>query len=164
MATVIHLSELEAGTDEPPDPAFVADLYAGRAHFAWCWQELLAMAVRDGAVSVHYHPWRTNAVRDDTLAYIAGGARYGLVPPTEEAGAELLASARRLAAPGLFGRLWTWAAGGAVGRIRAVTASSESEWCVVCWGRGRLAGVDFLRLSPVPAAAAVSEQVSEVST
>ncbi|QJW98631.1 hypothetical protein [Frigoriglobus tundricola] len=53
-----------------------------------------------------------------------------------------------MAAPGLLGRVRARLAGGAVGRVRLVAASGASDWCVVCWGRGRLAGVEFFRLSP----------------
>jgi hypothetical protein len=149
--TVLHIPEIDYGHDDRfDDPAFVADLYAGRLRFEVTWPDVLAMAIRDGAASVHYHPWRTNAVNDDALSYVVGGTRYGLLPPSDESGVRLLATARRLAVPGLFGRLRAWVTGAAVGRVRLVTSTGGSDWCVVCWGRGGLAGVDFLRLPPTP--------------
>lgn len=150
MAAVLHLPELPAGSDEPLDPAFVAAWSEGTACWPASWPIVLAMAVRDGATEVHYRPWRADS-GGDALSYLAGGTRYGLVPPDAGSGRQLLAAARRLAAPGLVARLWASVAGNAVGRVRLVAASGASEWCVVCRGRGRLAGVDLLRLSPVPA-------------
>jgi len=153
LATVLHLPVFAYDPDPRfDDPAFVSDLYADRLRFTVTWPEVLAMAVRDGAASVHYHPWRTNATCDDVLSYVVGGTRYGLLAPDAESGGRLLADARRLAAPGPLARLRAWAVRGAVGRVRLVAASGESEWCVVHWGRGPLAGVEFLRLSPVPVA------------
>ncbi len=151
MAVVMHLPELISDPDSRfNDPAFVADLYADRLRFAVSsWSEVLAMAVRDGAASVHYHPWRMVSGRDDSLSYIVGGVRYGLLPPDAESGRRLLAEARRLAAPGSLARFRAWASGHAVGRLRLVAASGESEWLTVFWGRDRWAGVEFLRLSPV---------------
>jgi hypothetical protein len=141
MADVLHLPELPGAPDERwHDPEFMADLYADRLRFDASWPEILAMAVRDGAASVHFHPWRTNAVCDDLLSYVVGGVQYGLLPPDPESGRRLVADARRLAAPGPAARLRAWAAGGAVGRVRLVAGRDESEWCVVCWGAGATGG------------------------
>ena len=158
MLAVLHLPDLPPGSDEQPDPAFIADLYAGRAQYELCWPEILAIAVRDGAASVHYHPWRTNAVCDNVLAYVVGGTRLGLIPPTDDAGVALLAEARRLAAPGLLARLGARISRVTVGRVRPVASSGESDWCVVCWGRGRLAGVEFLRVAAIPTVAEAAPQ------
>lgn len=160
MEVVLHLPEITVGPDDrTDDPAFLADLYAGRIRCEVTWPELLTAAVRDGAVSVHFHPWGNNGW--DILTYVVGGTRFGLVQPTDEAGDRLWAAALRLAAPGPLSRLWAWAAGCAVGRVRLVAASDESEWCVVCWRRGRLSGVEFFRLSPVPVSTSSADPDAE---
>ena len=121
---------------------------AFRAGHDWAWPTLLAMAVRDRASALRCHPWRDGSANDDVLSCVVDGVQYGLAPPTPAAAARLLRDARRLAAPGLFARFWAWLAGGAVGPLTVV---GDAEWCVVSWGRGRLAGAEFLRLGP-PAA------------
>ena len=152
MSVVLHLPKL---TDDPDsrldDPAFVAEVFAGRLRFHVKWPEVLAMAVRDGAASVRLHPWQTNAPGEDVLSYAVGGTRYGLFAPDAESCVEMLVDARQLAAAGRIARLRAWATGSAAGQVRLVAASGESEWQVVCFGRGRMAGVEFLRLPLAPA-------------
>jgi hypothetical protein len=150
---VVHLPDLPPGSDEPPDPQFVADLYAGRARGWGCtWPEVLAMAVRDGVSAVHFHPWRTNGVQDNVLSYQVGGVVYGLIRPAEAEDERLLAAARELVAPGRLARWWGRLTGGAtVGRLRLVAASGdESDWCGVVWAADGVSGADFYRLDPAP--------------
>lgn len=157
MTVTLRLPELPGGTDEPLDPAFLAAWSDGSACWPASWPIVLAMAVRDGATEVHYHPWRTDA-GGDALSYLTGGIRYGLVTPDAESKQQLIATARRLAAPGLFARIWSYVASSAVGRVKLVAASGSSDWCVVCWGRSGMAGVEFLRLSPVTATASLGSR------
>ncbi|MBX9580824.1 MAG: hypothetical protein K2X87_11000 [Gemmataceae bacterium] len=163
---VVHLPDLATPTDEPPDPEFVTDLYAGRARGWGCtWPEVLAMAVRDGAASVHFHPWRTNGVQDNVLSYQVGGVVYGLIRPAEAEDERLLAHARELLAPGRRARWWgrlTRAA--TVGHLRLVAASGdETDWCGVVWSAGGVSGVDFHRLDPAPVVPPVEPAVQPVA-
>ena len=157
MTGTLQLPELPGGSDEPLDPAFIAAWSDGSACWPASWPIVLAMAVRDGATEVHYHPWRTDA-GGDALSYLTGGIRYGLVTPDAGSGRQMLTAALRLAAPGPVARLWACVACSAVGRVKLVAASGESEWCVECWGRAGMAGVEFLRLSPVTATASAGSR------
>jgi hypothetical protein len=153
MSRVVPLPPLpDAETDAP---LVVADDTTDQF-----WRLVLAYAVREGATSVHYHPWRSGLGGEDTLSCIIGETRFAMVPPDPdpEFTNQLLAAARRLATTGPVGRLRAWAAGGGVGRLRLVAAGEESEWCVVSWGSGEVAGVEFLRLSPLPALASSNGQ------
>jgi hypothetical protein len=144
MANVIQLPTLPPGQ---LDPAMAADSTADLF-----WRLVLAYAVRDEAVSVHYHPWRARPDGEGTLYCVIWDTRVDMAPPEVDAWwiDRLLAGARRLAVTGPLGRLRAWATGGAVGCIRVIAESAASDWCVVVWGRGPLAGVEFFRLSPQP--------------
>jgi hypothetical protein len=151
MVPVLHLPALPPGPVEPPDPADVAALQAalqaGRVTYDWTWGPVLAMAVKDRASSVHYHPWRTDRMADFVLSYVILGTRYGLLRPPPEAAGRLLAEARGLICPGRLRRL---AAGRTVvGRVRLVGAGGTWEdWCGVCWSGGGLAGVEWNWVGP----------------
>lgn len=150
---VVYLPELPPGSDAPPDPQYVADLYAGRARWMECtWPAVLAMAVRDGAAFVHYHPWRTDGPQDSVLSYKVGGTVYGLVRPPEPEFGRLLAEARKLLAPGRLARWWVRLTGATtVGHLRLVAASGDAtDWCGVVWSAGGVSGADFHRLDPAP--------------
>lgn len=114
------------------------------------WPTVLAMAVRDGATSVHYHHWKAAEGWDDSLWYMVGWVKYGLIPPTAEARELLLSSGWKLAAQGFWGRLRARMRGSAAGLVKAQSSSGETEWLVSAWGRGKYSGVDFHRLTPVP--------------
>jgi hypothetical protein len=144
------------------DPAFLADLYADRLRFIVSWPEVLAMALRDGATSVQYQLSWIDPDSGDSLSYVTDGIRYGLAPPDRESGREMMASARRLAAPGLIDRMLAWIAGSAMGRVQMVSNSGESEWRVVVWGRKEFGGVEFTRLSPLPAKIPHAESDTEI--
>lgn len=121
---------------------------------AWevLWLMALAVAVRDGATAVHFHPWRMDRSPAGLLAYVVGGTVYDMIPPAEEFHERVLAEARELLAPGRLARWWGRLTGAAtVGHLRLVATSGyESDWCGVVWSAGGVSGVDFHRLEPVP--------------
>jgi hypothetical protein len=100
---------------------------------------VLAMAVRDGAVSVHWHPWRAA----DALAYVVGGVRYSMVRPPPELDGVVSAAARALAGGWVVGR---WLGLSAAGRFRCVGAVGPSEWCGAWWRAGGVCGAEFHRM------------------
>jgi hypothetical protein len=151
---VIRLAVLSDGDEMGCSPdasdAVACDLF---------WRVALAHAIREDATAVSFHPWRAGPDGEGTLTCTIADVRCDMVPPdpAPEFTGQLLAAARRLAATGPLARLWAWVTGGAVGRIRLVAAQGASDWCVVSWGHGRLAGVEFYRLSLAPAASGSQE-------
>ena len=113
------------------------------------WRMVLAMAVRDGASSVHYHPWRA----DGHLSYLVAGVRYEMVPPHPELAHRVAAAAGALVCGsrlGAMSRRWLGWPSRAGGRVRLTGQSGESEWAGVVWAVGPLAGVEWFRLDPAP--------------
>src|SRR6187399_673902 len=105
MVPAVRLPTFPSPPAEPLGPDAVADLCAGRMTWDCTWPEVLAMAVKDGATSVQYHPWRTDRLADFVLSYVITGTRWGLIRPPPEAAGRLLAEARRLLRPGRLSRL-----------------------------------------------------------
>ena len=151
MVPVVQLPTLPAPTDDPLSPEAVADLYAARVTWDCTWPEVLAMAVKDRASAVHYHPWRTDRLADFVLSYVITGTRYGLIRPPAAAAGRLLAEARRLLCPSRVRRLT--AGRTVVGRLRLAGDAGVSEWCGICWTGAGLSGVEWQRVSPVEASA-----------
>lgn len=142
MAMTLHLPELPTIVDIDKlisDVSFLEKLESSKQK--WTLAMLLAMAVRDGASSVHYHPWRSG----EELWYVAQGQRFTLLTPDSESCTALLYDAKQLVANGLVARLSAWMSGCAYGQVRLVNETGESQWGVVYWSRGQLAGMEFLR-------------------
>ncbi len=87
MVRVVHLPDLP----RPGGPMLV-EFGLDRGEVARMWRLIVAMAVRDGAVSVHWHPWRAA----DALAYVVGGVRHSLVRPPVALDSVVSAAAREL--------------------------------------------------------------------
>jgi hypothetical protein len=111
------------------------------------WKMLLAMAVRDKATSLHYHPWRS----DGHLSYIVEWQRYELVPPPFNLSRRLALAAgammcgNRLTAAS---RRWVGWPLRASGRLRCASTFGTSDWAGVVWSVGSLIGVEWYRLQP----------------
>jgi hypothetical protein len=122
------------------------------------WGLILSMAVRDRAISVHWHPWRA----EDALGYIVDGTRYSLLMrPSAEFDCCISAAARDLVAPRelhsfarrsrylgphirvLFG--W-WLRRSVAGRFRCISEYGPTEWAGVWWHVDGQAGAEFHRL------------------
>lgn len=121
---------------------------------AWkSWLSLLAMALRDGANSVHFHPWPTT-IHGCQFSYLVGGTEYGLVPPRSELIPFLAEAWRVRLAAGRWGRVrrWLFPRQTVAGKLRTVLHGKATEWAVICWSVGTAEGVDIYRLSPLPPA------------
>lgn len=110
------------------------------------WGMVLLLAVRDGASSLHLHPWRP----DRGMTYIVSGVQYEMVPPPSDHGIPLVQSARCL-----FMRNSSWLRR----LLRPAEVSTAAsfvldvwgnlyEWDVVYWDTGARMGVDFYRANP----------------
>lgn len=113
----------------------------------YLWRFTLAMAVRDGAVSVHYHPWR----KDFELSYIVSGTRLGMVPPLRSLEVPFVAAAATLlggSGNGSAVRKWLGGPPQASGRVRLVDASGSSDWAGVVWSADGVGGVEWYTLDP----------------
>jgi hypothetical protein len=119
------------------------------------WRMVLAMAVRDGAASVHYHPWRA----DGHLSYLVSGVRYELVPPPPALARRIAAVAGALACGSRLGavmRRWLGWPIRTSGRVRLIGKTGESEWAVAgsrngrwrCGRSARSAGSSGIALTP----------------
>jgi hypothetical protein len=116
------------------------------------WGLLLLMAVRDGASSVHYHPWRG----DGALAYIIANIRIVLRPPPDLWAEYCVAVARSLLGRrrSLLGRMLIGQPNPACGSLVLGVEEHRIEWEVVCWSSGGRLGVEFFRTTPMEAEAA----------
>jgi hypothetical protein len=143
-----------------------------RGEVARMWRLIVAMAVRDGAVSVHWHPWRAA----DALAYVVGGVRHSLGRPPVVLDPVVSAATRELITGGgmwsALGRRLGWPA---AGRFGCTGAGGPSEWCGVLWSAGGVCGADLHRLdvavapvvevglpNPTPQQTAASTAISDV--
>ena len=135
-----------------PAPAAADDPQLVEFGFAWAdlcrlWELLLALAVRDGASSVHYHPWRA----DGHLSYVVAGARYAMVPPPPELARRVALAAGALACGTRLGaacRRWLGRPVRASGVVRLEGPAGPSEWAGVVWSAGSRVGVEWYRLDP----------------
>ncbi len=128
----------------PPDEPMAIELGGGdRAEFRRLWRMVLAMAVRDRASSVYWHPWQEG----DALSYVVAGIRYVLVRPPAEPDSLTLAAARELIGGG---RVWSviagWLRSPVAGRFTCEGEHGRSEWCGVWWQAGGVCGAEFHRL------------------
>ncbi|MBN9517284.1 hypothetical protein J0H58_02010 [bacterium] len=112
------------------------------------WRMVLAMAVRDGASSAHYHPWRANG----PLSYVVAGIRYELIPPPPTLARQLaeavaaLAGGNRLIATL---RRWFGRPPRASGRVRLIGPDGLTNWAGVVWSAGGALGVEWYRVEAV---------------
>ncbi|HEX4608936.1 MAG TPA: hypothetical protein VH092_12085 [Urbifossiella sp.] len=149
--------------DLPPSGeggSMLVEFGLGRDESDRLWRMVLAMAVRDRALSVHYRPWRPP---DGELCYLVSGVCYQLVPPPPALARQVAAAAGALVCGSRLGaatRRWLGWPLRAGGRVRLVGEYGVSEWAGVVWeigslpgAVGPLAGVDWYRLDPFPAAA-----------
>ena len=140
MGKPVQLPDLPTG-----DELMLVEFGLGWAELCRLWRMVLAMAVRDGASSVHYHPWRA----DGHLSYVVAGVRHALVPPPPELAHRVAAAAGALACGSRLGaaaRRWLGWPHRAAGRIRLIGVSGESVWAGVVWSAGSLIGVEWYRL------------------
>ncbi len=121
-------------------------------HVTWnnsylMWRLVLAMAMRDGASSVHYHPWRS----DGHMSYIVAGTRYEILEPPPKFAAMLAEVAESLASASWFGRIargWRGRTHLTAGKVRLNAVTGESDWAVVVWTIDAQCGVEWYRLDP----------------
>jgi hypothetical protein len=151
----MHVPDLaDFPVQEFDDTNFLAEMHSRQL---WPWG--LAMAVRDGAASVHFHPWRTDCTCDFIKSYIVDGRSYGLLIFGWQSERQLFLDSRAMAATNFVAKLCALVTGIAVGRLRLIAESGESDWCVVYWRYGGMQGVDFWRVSD-PVAGAMREEDS----
>jgi|GEM_PF-6854957 len=106
----------------------------------WC--HLFAMAVRDRATSVHWHPWREG----EALSYIIRTTRYTLMRPPTELNTLTSAVAREFVVPGrIRSTIGRWLGRSVASRFICVNSLGPSEWCGVWWAIGSINGADFFR-------------------
>jgi hypothetical protein len=121
----------------------LAEFGLDRAEVARMWRMLLAMAVRDSAASVHWHPWRAG----NALAYVVAGVRYSLVRPPPALDPLVAAAGRELVAPSwVRSAVGRWLGWPVAGRFRCEGEYGVSEWCGVWWRAGGVCGVELHRL------------------
>jgi hypothetical protein len=115
------------------------------AAFRKLWGMVLCMAVRDGAESVRYRPWRDERI----LTYVIGWQQYEFVPPPPQHANLMIEVARQLFTPPptlierVFGR-----GGAACGTFTAI-AGEAVVWDAVCWSSGERGGVELYRVTPI---------------
>src|SRR5262245_2116396 len=128
MSAVLQLDDTLRGASWTEDGALELGIDLESSQRLWA--AVLSMALRDGASSIHYHPWNGDAV----LSYIVDGTRYILVHPSNDLAENFLTVAREWITPHrsllrpMAGPPTTCA-----GRIVIKTDRQCSEWLVVCW-------------------------------
>jgi hypothetical protein len=155
MGRLVQLPDLLTPTSEG-DPLLV-EFGLNWAEFGRMWRMILAMAVRDGASSVHYHPWRPP---DGHMCYLISGVRHQLVPPPPAHAYRVAAAAGALMCGSWLGavsRRWLGWPLRTSGRVSLTGGLGTSEWAGVVWVVGSLvgvvgplAGVEWYRLDPAP--------------
>lgn len=110
------------------------------------WGHVLLMAIRDGASSVHYHPWRS----DEPLSYVIANVRHPLDPPPAEWCEWVVSAAWSVFAPrlSLLDRLIARWRGAACGGFTLWLEDCGVEWVGICWSSGKLIGADFFQVVP----------------
>ena len=152
MAAVVSLEDLIARplpaavlAAEPPDgDSTLVPLTDHPAVLAKFWGCLMAMAVRDHAASVHYHPWRA----DGGLAYVVHTVWYAMASPPPELAGPMIAAARDLFVhPGRRGWL-RWRGKVDCGSVELDVAGRRIVWDAVVWSAGGRTGLELYRISP----------------
>jgi len=154
MAVVVRSAELLGDVDALPTGAhgellvdFSDTSVAPAVRARQFWWLVLLLALRDGARSLHYHPWREFG----PLSYIVGPTRCELVAPPAAFGPVLLATARELFGPParlrerLFGRAAT-----VCSEIEVQVCGAACRWDAVLWSSGPRSGVELFRVVPSP--------------
>jgi hypothetical protein len=152
MAVVVRVAELVGDFSALPTGAqgellvdFSDSSVAPAVHARTFWGLVLLLAVRDGARSLHYHPWREFGA----LYYIIGPAFYELLPPPATFGPVLLATARDIFAPRPSWRERLFGRGASV--CTAVALEVGGAWCwwdAVLWASDWRSGVELFRIFP----------------
>ncbi len=156
MVKLVQLPDLPSA-----EPWFVEFGYEW-AELCRMWRMILAMAVRDGAASVHYHPWRA----DGHLSYLVAGVRYELIPPPPWIARRVSAAAGTIICGNRVGaasRRWLGWPLQAAGQVRLAVGSDVSEWTGVVWSVGSLTGVEWYRLTNAPQPDQPREQLPAAS-
>ncbi len=157
MVRVVQLPPLPRAV--VPGDRLLVEFGLGRPEVARMWRMVLAMAVRDGAVSVHWHPWRAA----DALGYVVAGVRYSLARPPAALDGLVSGVARELVAPGrVRSAVGRWLGLSAAGRFRCESEYGPSEWCGAWWGTGGVCGAELHRLDI--AITPITESKAEPST
>jgi hypothetical protein len=139
MAVVVRMEDLTGfrGPAPPTDEDMVVPLSDDPAALAKLWGLVLLLAIRDGATSIHYHPWRA----DGGLAYVVANVRYAMVPPPADLAEPMVAVARSVFAGG--GR-----SGPACSTMEVDVWGNVYLWDAVVWSSAARAGVDLFRIAP----------------
>jgi hypothetical protein len=117
------------------------------AEFGRFWRMVLAMAVRDRAASVYYHPWLAGW----NLSYLVAGRLHALHPPPPEVARQVAAAAGALMCGSWLGaasRRWLGWPIRTMGQVQLIAASGSSEWAGVVWSVEKTIGVEWYRLDP----------------
>ncbi len=146
MRTLLQLPDFPNTTSDS-DPVLV------KLGFDWAdlvrlWQMILALAIRDGAASLHYHPWRT----DGHLSYIVDGVRYEMIPPPPELARQVATAAGSLICGNRVGaacRRWLGWPVTTVDRVQVVFRGTTTEWAGVVWSAGGVVGVEWFRTDSI---------------
>jgi hypothetical protein len=116
----------------------------------WCfarliWRQVLEIAVRDRASSVHYHPWCNGS----PLTYIVAGTRYEIVPPLDYLSRTLVLAAGAMLArtrAGVWSRRFLGWPIRASGLLRLSDNGRVTEWAGIVWAIRGLSGVEWNRV------------------
>jgi hypothetical protein len=130
--------------DPPIDLSSMLDTPPPWPHALLIWRRVLAVAVRDRASSVHYHPWH-----GQPLTYIVACKRYEMVPPPDWHRRTLVLAAGAMVAQTWVGawsrRFLGWPIR-ASGLLRLPDKGRVTEWAGIVWSvRGR-SGVEWNRV------------------
>lgn len=107
------------------------------------WGMLMLMAVRDRALSVHYHPWRERG----QLSYVVDNVRYEMLAPGFEWSGRMIEVARELFTPAGGG--WFRRPGPACAAVELDVWGNRYVWDAVVWSSGPRAGVELFRVTPL---------------
>ena len=113
------------------------------------WAFVFAMALKDRAWSVRYHPWLGEA----RLSYMVFGQWYSLRPPSADMNRAIISAARGIIGGGIVTRLLGTSL---AGPFEVEWQGSRTEWVGSVWAAGGKEGAEFYCLS-VPAAAQRAE-------
>ena len=148
MARTLAIPDI-IGLGPNPDPAIIdwsqVEYGPEKSDLDRIWRMILAMAIRDSAEAVHYHPWGPTY----TLSYIVSGTHYGLVPLDPDATDRLISVAGELICGNRLGRLsrcWFGWPVRASGRVTLTGSFGKCDWAGVVWSVGSHSGVDWYRL------------------
>lgn len=107
------------------------------------WMLVLAIAIRDNAISIHWQPWRNGRA----LSYVVDDVRYYMIPSPKQFDDQVSRMLQSLIAPTRIGLALRRFLGMPItGRILCESKTTYSEWSAVAWKVGDIMNVDFYRL------------------